>query len=316
MKAIKIGERLVGEGHPTFVVAEIGINHNGDIGIAKKLIDEAVKAGSDAVKFQKRTVDVVYTPEELAKPRAVDRSILRNAIKRGVLGKEAVERLEQSDFEQSTNGDLKRALEFTRDEYAEIDRHCKERNIMWFASPWDEASVDFMEAFNPAVYKIASASLTDADLLKRIRKTGKPIILSTGMSTLDMVRKAVDVLGRDNLILLHAVSTYPAENNELNLRGIHTLRETFDLPTGYSGHEPSLSPTFAAAVLGASLIERHITLDRAMWGSDHAASLGLEGLKKLVEMIRKWELAKGDGVKRILASEEPVMKKLRRKHTI
>ncbi len=316
MNTIKIGNRLVGNGHPTYIVAEIGINHNGDIEIAKKLIDEAVLAGCDAVKFQKRTVDVVYTQDELAKPRAVDKRILQKAIERGVLPKDSVERLKRSDFEESTNGDLKRALEFTTEEYVEIDRYAKEKGIVWFASCWDEASVDFVEQFNPPVHKIASASLTDKNLLQHVKATGRPMIVSTGMSTLPMIETVLTMLGRDNVVILHSVSTYPAENHELNLRAIHTLKNAFGVPTGYSGHEASLSPTFAATVMGACMIERHITLDRAMWGSDQAASLQAKGFKELVDMVRKWELALGDGVKRILPSEEPIARKLRRKNTI
>lgn len=311
--AVHVGKKTISHEHPVFVVAEVGINHNGDIELAKKLIDAAIEAGCDAVKFQKRTVPVVYSSEELNRPRAVDKKILQKALERGVLSSEAEERLNLSDFENATNGDLKWALELTKAEYEAIDRYAKAKDIIWFASCWDEQAVDFIEEFNPPAHKIASASITDHGLLRRMRETGRPLILSTGMSDLNMVTSALEVIGTKDLVLLHTVSTYPADERELNLRAIQTLRETFQVPTGYSGHESSLSPSFAAAVMGACLIERHITTDRAMWGSDQAASLETRGFKSLVEMIRKWEKACGTGEKKILPSEEPVMKKLRRK---
>lgn len=180
---VRIGEYWVGQDYPVFVIAEIGINHNGDLDIAKKLIYEAKQAGCQAVKFQKRTVDIVYSAEELAKPREVPPDVVSSAVRRGVLSLEAVMRLEGSGLKNTTNGDLKWALELTRDEYAEIDRYCKELGILWFASPWDEASVDFLAKFDPPCYKVASASLTDDALLRHIRSKGKPIIMSTGMST-------------------------------------------------------------------------------------------------------------------------------------
>jgi N-acetylneuraminate synthase len=283
---IRIGEYLVGDGQPCFIVAEIGINHNGSMEIAKKLIDAAALAGCNAVKFQKRTIEVVYTPEELAKPR-------------------------ESPF-GTTNGDLKRALEFGREEYQEIDYYCRAKNILWFASCWDEDSVDFIEQFNPPCYKIASASLTDDDLLRHHGRYGRPIILSTGMSTLEQIDQAVGVLGKDNLIILHCTSTYPSPVEELNLSAIHSLKQRYDVPVGYSGHEVGLAPSVGAAVLGACMIERHITLDRAMWGSDQAASVEWQGFWRLVKDIRAIEAAMGDGVKRVWPSEVPVMKKLRR----
>ncbi|OGE76823.1 MAG: N-acetylneuraminate synthase [Candidatus Doudnabacteria bacterium RIFCSPHIGHO2_02_FULL_48_21] len=287
-KTVKIGNKLIGDEQPVFVVAEIGINHNGDMEIAKKLIDASVEAGADAVKFQKRTVDVVYTVEELAKPR-------------------------ENPF-GPTNGDLKRGLEFGQKDYQEIDRYCKEKGIMWFASCWDEGSVDFIDAFNPPCYKIASASLTDDGLLRHTRSKGKPVILSTGMSTMQEVEHAVEVLGQDNLILMHTNSTYPSDIKELNLLMIKTLKEKYpDVPVGYSGHEIALATSVMSVVLGAAIVERHITLDRAMWGSDHAASMEPKGLQLLVRDIRVWEKAKGDGVKRVFESEIPVKKKLRRK---
>ena len=286
LKTVPIGHRLVGDNQPCYIVAEIGINHNGDIDIAKRLISVAVVAGCDAVKFQKRTIAVVYPAAELAKPR-------------------------ESPF-GATNGDLKYGLEFGQDEYREIDHFCRSVKITWFASPWDEASVDFLEQFQPPVHKIASASLTDDDLLRHIRRTGKPIILSTGMSTYAEIDHAVEVLDTHNLILLHTTSTYPANYDELNLRAIPLMRERYDIPVGYSGHETGIPTSVCAATLGACCVERHITLDRAMWGSDQAASLEPNGVNRLVRDIRLWEQAQGDGIKRVYEREVPIIKKLRR----
>lgn len=287
MATVQIGNRSIGDGNPCFIVSEIGINHNGDLGIAKDLIDATVKSGGDAVKFQKRTVEVVYTQEELAGPR-------------------------ENPF-GPTNGDLKRGLEFGQDAYSEVDRYCSERGLLWFASCWDEASVDFIEQFHPPCYKIASASLTDDELLRYHRTTGRPIILSSGMSTLEQVDHAVEVLGDNDLILMHTTSTYPAEPEELNLLTIHTLRERYKIPIGYSGHEVGLSSSLAAMALGACMIERHVTLGRAMWGSDQSASVEPHGMSKLTKDIRQIEAAMGDGVKRVVDSEIPIMEKLRRK---
>ena len=285
-RTVRIGNQWVGDGEPCFIVAEIGINHNGDLDTARKLISAALLAGCDAVKFQKRTIDVVYTAEELAKPR-------------------------ESRF-GATNGDLKRGLEFGADAYQEIDRYCKQHKLLWFSSCWDEASVDFMERYEPPCYKIASASLTDDGLLRRHRETGRPIVLSTGMSTIEQVDHAVEVLGTEDLVLMHTNSTYPSAPEELNLGTIATLRERYDVPVGYSGHEVGLSTTVAAATLGACMIERHITLDRAMWGSDQAASVEPPGFARLVRDIHTVRAAMGDGVKRVYTSEVPVMQKLRR----
>ena len=285
-KKVKIGNKTIGEGEPVFIIAEIGINHNGDINIAKQLIDVAVSAGCDAVKFQKRTIELVYTPEELAKPR-------------------------ENPF-GPTNGDLKRGLEFGEKEYKEIDRYCKEKGIIWFASPWDVKSVDFLEKFNMPCYKIASACLTDDELLKKVRATGKPVILSTGMSTIEQIRHAVSILGEQDLVLLQCTATYPSADEELNLRVIPWLKENFDYPIGYSGHEVGVYSSIVAAVLGACAVERHITLDRAMWGSDQAASLEPQGLSRLVRDIRLIPLWLGDGKKRVFESEIPILEKLRK----
>jgi N-acetylneuraminate synthase len=283
---VRIGERLIGPGNPAFIVAEIGINHNGDLDTARKLISAASLAGCDAVKFQKRTVDVVYSADELAKPR-------------------------ENPFGE-TNGDLKRGLEFDRDAYQAIDEYCRLHGILWFTSCWDEASVDFIDEFEPPCYKIASASLTDDALLRHHRATGRPIILSTGMSTLQEIDHAVGVLGTDDLLITHATSTYPSKVEELNLRAIATLEERYEVPVGYSGHEVGLAPSLAAAALGACIIERHITLDRAMWGSDQAASVEPQGFSRLVRDVRVIEAALSDGVKRVYDSEIEVRQKLRR----
>ena len=286
MAEVRIGNTAAGDGHPCFIVAEIGINHNGDVDLARKLIDVAVSAGCNAVKFQKRTIEVVYTPEELARPR-------------------------ESPF-GTTNAELKYGLEFGFNEYFEVDAYCHAKGIPWFVSCWDEASVDFIAQFDVPCHKIASASLTDDDLLGHVRRQGRPIILSTGMSSMEEVEHAVRVLGRGELILLHSCSTYPAYYEELNLRIIPMLRRRFGVPVGYSGHETGLPSSVAATALGAAMIERHVTLDRSMWGSDQAASLEPNGLHRLVRDIRLVEQAMGDGVKRVLERELPVMQKLRR----
>lgn len=286
MNTVKIGDKLVGDDQPVFIISEIGINHNGDVEIAKKLIDIAVKAGCDAVKFQKRTIEIIYSEEELKRPRP-------------------------NPF-GDTNGDLKRGLEFGKKEYQEIDKYCKEKDIMWFASCWDEASVDFIDQFNPPCYKIASASLTDDNLLKHTKSKGKPIILSTGMSTMNEIKHALDILGQENTIVLHCTSTYPSKLEELNLNFIKTLKKALDCPIGYSGHEVGLSPSITAVILGAHMVERHITLDRAMYGSDQAASLEPHGLKKLVEEIHEVPIVLGDGIKKVYDSEVPIINKLRR----
>jgi N-acetylneuraminate synthase len=283
---VTVGGRQIGPGLPCYVIAEIGINHNGDIDQAKKLINIAAGAGCDAVKFQKRTIDVVYTPQELAKPR-------------------------ESPFGE-TNGDLKRGLEFGQAQYAEIDRYCRELKMPWFASCWDEASVDFIDQFAPPCYKVASASLTDDNLLRHTRSKGKPIILSTGMSSIEQIDHAVEILGRKDLILMHATSTYPAYYEELNLRAVQTLTQRYRLPVGYSGHETGLPSTVASVALGACCVERHITPDRSMWGSDHAASLEPNGITRLIRDIRLIEKSMGDGVKRVLDRELSVIDKLRR----
>ncbi len=286
-KSIEIGNRIVGDDKPCFVVAEIGINHNGDLDTARKLIAAASVAGCDAVKFQKRTIETVYTPDELEMPR--------------------------KSYWGNTNGDLKHGLEFGYEQYQAIDEYCKLHDILWFASAWDEASVDFLEQFSPPCYKIASASLTDYDLLKHHRRYGRPIILSTGMSTLDQIDHAVEVLGTENLAIMHCSSTYPSKTEELNLMVIPFLKERYGVPVGYSGHETGLSASIAAVAVGACMLERHTTLDREMWGSDQNASLEPQELITLVKESRAVKISLGDGIKRVYESEIPIMEKLRRR---
>jgi len=285
-KEVIIGNRPVGEGLPSYIIGEIGINHNGSLDIAKSLIAVARNAGCDAVKFQKRTIDIVYTAKELATPR-------------------------ENPF-GATNGDLKRGLEFGEEQYRKINDYCEEMGIVWFASCWDEPSVDFINLFPVPCYKVASASLTDDNLLLHTRATGKPMLLSTGMSTIEEIDHAVEIVGKENLILIHTTSTYPANYDELDLRVIQTLKQRYGVPVGYSGHETGIAPSVAAVALGACVVERHITLERSMWGSDQAASLGPSGLTKLTRDIRLVEMSMGAGEKRVFEREIPVMKKLRR----
>ncbi len=286
-KVIPIRGHLVGEGQPTFIIAEIGINHNGDLEIARKLIDAAALAGCDAVKFQKRTPELCVPPEQ--------RDLLR-----------------ETPWGLIPYIEYRHRVELDADAYAEIDRYCHQKGILWFASCWDKPSVDFIEHFDPPCYKIASASLTDDDLLQHINSKEKPMILSTGMSTMEQIRHAVSLLDADRLLIAHSTSSYPCKNEDLNLRMIQTLKREFDNPIGYSGHEVGLQTTYAAVVLGACFIERHITLDRAMWGSDQAASVEPWGFMRLVRDIRVIEAAMGNGVKRVYESELPNMTKLRR----
>ncbi|MDX1379282.1 MAG: N-acetylneuraminate synthase family protein [Anaerolineales bacterium] len=287
-REIKFGNRMMGDGHPAYIIAEVGINHNGDIEIAKKMIDAAVHAGADAVKFQKRTPDICTPPEQQKQMR-------------------------ETPWGYITYLEYRYKVEFGEEQYREIERYCKEKKIDWMVSVWDEQSVDFMEKFNTPAYKVPSASLTDHNLMKHVRATGKPIIISTGMSTMDQIKRGVDAVGAENLVIMHCTSTYPCEPEELNLRMIETLRREFpNNPIGYSGHETGLVPSAVAIALGATSIERHITLDRAMWGSDQAASVEPLGFEKLVKYIRVTEASLGDGVKKVYDSELGSMKKLRR----
>jgi N-acetylneuraminate synthase len=287
-REIKLGNKLVGDGQPAYIIAEIGINHNGDLDTAKKMIEAAVHAGADAVKFQKRTPEVC-TPLEQQK------------------------QMRETPWGYITYLDYRYKVELGLEQYREIDRTCKKLGIDWMVSVWDEPSVDFMEQFETPAYKVPSASLTDRALLKYARKTGKPIIISTGMSTMDEIHRGVDAVGLDNLIIMHCTSAYPCEPEELNLRMVETLRREFpNNPIGYSGHEVGLVPSAVAVALGACMVERHFTLDRAMWGGDQAASVEPGGFEKLVKYIRVTEAGMGDGVKKVYASEMNSLKKLRR----
>lgn len=288
---IQIGNQRVGDGESVFVIGEIGINHNGSVEIAKSLIDGAKLAGINAVKFQKRTPELCVPKDQWNLER-------------------------DTPWGRMTYIDYRRKVEFGMKEYEEIDRYCKDKGMMWFASCWDEPSVDFMELFNPPCYKAASASLTDHSLLLKMKETNRPLIISTGMSTMEEIMEAVDVLGEDNLLIAHSTSAYPCNLKELNLKMIPTLLARFPLvPIGYSGHETGLVPTCSAVTLGASFIERHITLDRAMWGTDQSASVEVVGLHRLVTYIRDIERSLGDGVKKVYESEIGMIKKLRRVQT-
>jgi N-acetylneuraminate synthase len=284
---VYVGDKPVGVGQPTYVIGEIGINHNGDVDIARQLIDIAAEAGCDAVKFQKRTPEICVPPEQ----RNIER---------------------ETPWGRMSYLDYRYRVEFDEEAYREIDLHCVKHGIHWFASPWDVPSVEFMERFDVVTHKIASASVTDLELLGAVRDTGKPVILSTGMSTLEEIDRAVEVLGTERLIMLHATSTYPMPPHEANLRTIHTLTQRYGVPVGYSGHERGLQISLAAVALGAVAVERHITLDRTMWGSDQAASLEPEGLRHLVRDIRILEEALGDGEKRVFEGELAPRQRLRR----
>lgn len=286
-REILLGTRKVGEGNPTYIVAEIGINHNGSVDIAKSLIDKAVESGVDAIKLQKRTPELFVPAGQ------------QNEMRETLWG-------------YVTYLEYRYRLEFGLNEYREIDRYCKQINIPWFASVWDEPSLNFIQQFNPICIKIPSASLTDKNLLMRAHETGLPLILSTGMSTMHQIQKAFKDLGENNLLISHATSTFPCDPAELNLKVIDTLKKKFPCPIGYSGHEVGLIPTVIAVSMGACLVERHITLDRTMWGSDQAASVEPGGMERLVKYIRVTEQALGDGVKRVYDSEVPSLRKLRR----
>jgi N-acetylneuraminate synthase len=285
---VEIGGRRVGTGQQVLVIAEIGINHNGSLDMARKLIDGAYLAGAEAVKFQKRTPERCVPKEQWHLER-------------------------DTPWGRIPYIEYRRRMEFGDAEFDAIDRHCRERGILWFASCWDEQAVDFVERYQPPCYKIASASLTDHDLLRKVRSTGRPVMLSTGMSTTAEIDEAVNLLGRRDLLIAHSTSTYPCPPGDLNLRMIETLRRLYpECPVGYSGHETGLAPTWAAVALGAAFVERHITLDRALWGSDQAASVEIGGFLRLVSNIRDIEKALGDGVKRVYEGELAQIAKLRR----
>ena len=283
---MKIGKYEINNDNPVFIIAEIGINHNGDLDKAKQLIKASKTAGCNAVKFQKRTIDTVYSADDLAKPR-------------------------ESPFGK-TNGDLKRGLEFSYEDYFQIDNYCKEIDMIWFASPWDEASVDFLESFNVPCHKVAAACLTDAGLLHKLKTTDKPILLSTGMSEIEEIDKAVAILGESNLMLYYCVSLYPPPVDKINLLGIKTLIDRYGVPVGYSGHELDTIISVAAVALGAVSVERHFTLDRVSWGSDHVASIEPLEMNEMIKNIRLVEQAFGSSEITCLDEEVPIKHKLRR----
>jgi N-acetylneuraminate synthase len=289
MQTISVSNRKsIGYDQPAYIIAEIGINHNGSLELAKKLVEEAAAAGCDAVKFQKRT-------PELCTPR--DQWHLQR----------------DTPWGRMTYINYRHKVEFGYDEYAAIDKHCRQHNIDWFVSCWDEPSVDFIEQFNPGVYKFASASLTDHALIAKVKSTGRPYILSTGMSTMNEIEATIERFGTEHLLIAHSTSAYPCPPVELNLKMIHTLKQMYPgVPVGYSGHETGLATSVAAVAMGACFVERHFTLDRAMWGSDQAASVEPQGMHKLVRDIRDVESAAGDGIKRVYESEMGALKRLRR----
>lgn len=285
---VKVGNRFIGEGEPVYIIGEIGINHNASMEVTKKLIDGAAAAGLSAVKFQKRTPEVCVPKDQWN-----------------------IER--DTPWGRMTYIDYRHKMEFSTDEYLEIFNYSKSKGIDCMASCWDEPAVDFIEQFNPYLYKAASASLTDTALLKKMKATGKPLMISTGMSTMKEIEKVVEIIGTDNLLIAHSTSAYPCLNEQLNLKMITTLKNKYpQLPIGYSGHETGLAPSIAAVALGATFLERHITLDRAMWGSDQAASVEIGGTQKLARDIRDVSAALGDGVKKVYDSELGPKKKLRR----
>lgn len=288
-REINVNGRMIGDGYPVYVIAEIGINHNGSVDIAKLMIDGAVAAGTDCVKFQKRTPELCVPKDQWL-----------------------IER--DTPWGRMTYIDYRYKVEFGVDDYREIERYCAMKGIDWTVSCWDEEAVAFMdEHFNVPFYKAASASLTDHGLLRAMQASGKALMISTGMSTMEEIADAVSVLDQTKLLIAHATSAYPCRVEELNMRMIKTLRGLYPrIPIGYSGHETGLATTYASVAMGASFVERHVTIDRAMWGTDQAASVEVGGLQRLVRDIRDIEAAMGDGVKRVYDSELGVRAKLRR----
>jgi len=286
-REITLRNRIVGEGHSTYIVAEVGINHNGSVQTAKELIESAAEAGVDAVKFQKRTPEICVPDHQK-------------------------DQMRDTPWGYITYLKYRHIVEFGQAEYEEIDAYCKSVGIDWLASSWDVPSLEFIDAFSPPAHKVPSALITDHELLRAIKKTGRPVILSTGMSTMDEIEEAVAILDMDNLLICHTTSSYPCPPEELNLKMINTLQDKFDCPIGYSGHEVGLVPSALAVAMGACLVERHVTLDRAMWGSDQAASVEPHGVRTLVKYIRVTEKALGDGEKHVYDSEQSSLKKLRR----
>lgn len=283
---VTLSGKTIGDGNPVFTIAEIGINHNGDIDIAASLIQLAAKAGFDAVKFQKRTPDLCVPPDQ--------RDVIRT-----------------TPWGDMTYMEYRERVEFGVREYTRIDQLCKDAGILWFASCWDIPSVDFLESFNPPCFKIASACLTDDELLIHVRKKGRPVILSTGMSTMSEIRHAVSLLNHSRLLLAHTTSSYPCDVHDLNLKMIESLKEQFACTVGYSGHELGRVMSLVAVGMGARFVERHITLDKDMWGSDQEASLDPDEFTSLIREIREVEHGLGDGRKRIYPSEKTALNKLR-----
>ncbi|MFH1308553.1 MAG: N-acetylneuraminate synthase family protein [Patescibacteria group bacterium] len=278
--------------NPVFFIAEVGINHNGDLRLAKQLIDLAAINGADAIKFQKRTPELCVPEEQKNQPK-------------------------ETPWGDMTYLDYKKKMEFGKAEYDEIDRYCKEKGILWTASPWDIPSVEFLEQYDVPFYKVPSAHLTNKELLLKLKETGKPILLSTGMSTEEEIKKAVEILGEAEVAILHCNSGYPAKDEELNLAYIKKLKEVFpNNVIGYSGHENGIAASLIAAMLGARIVERHITLDRTMWGTDHAASIEYNGLRRLTRDLKKIPIWVGDPVKKVSEIEEKMKKKLRNKDTL
>ncbi len=349
MAQIRIGNHSVGTGAPCFVIAEVGINHNGSLDLALQLIEKAASAGAQAVKFQKRDVPVVYSDAERKTSRQFDKSFIENAMKRAAIEgvvypvfpeRGQMDRLEawlRGETVETTNGDLKYALEFGPKEWDIIRAHCEKYGLAWGVSSWDGLSVFEIDGFQPDFHKIASACLPHEDLLLRIKRCNRPVIMSTGGSTIEQIRHAVSILGRKNLVILHCTATYPSKDEEGNVAMVTTLRKEFhDVPIGYSGHEGDLLSSELAVSLGADVVERHITLDRTLPGSDQKASLELHEFESLIASIRvietkrgtrpslkpeEWARADdmvrvatllGDGVKKIFPREVEVMKKLRR----
>ncbi len=285
--AFKIVDDYINTPDSVYFIGEIGINHNGDINLAKKIMKEAKVAGFSAVKFQKRNPEIT-TPQKV-----------RNNMR-------------ETPWGEMTYIDYKFRIEFEKNDYDEINKYAKELDIDWFASCWDKDSLDFIGRYDLPCIKIASACITNKNLLKEHLKTGKPLIMSTGMSNLEQIEKAYNILSQNPLAILHSTSTYPCPPEELNLNMINTLKSIYpDNPIGYSGHESSLSTSIAAAVIGAKIIERHITIDRALWGTDQAASLGPEGMRKLIGSVNSVITSLGDGVKKVYDSEQKSIQNLR-----
>lgn len=280
---------MIGQGYPAYIIAEIGINHNGDPEIARRLINVAAEAGADAVKFQKRTTREILTRAGYDRP------------------------YESENAYAPTYGQHRDKLELSHDAYRDLFRHALSKGIHFLSSVWDPKSADFIDELGSPAFKIPSPDIINLPLLEHVAKKGKPMIVSTGMSTMEEIEEAVDTIyhnGNPPLILLHCVSTYPCENYDVNLRVMHQLRDRFDVAVGYSGHDRGVAIPVAAVALGACVVEKHITLDRAMKGSDHSASLEPDGLKRVVRYIRNAEMAMGDGAKRILDAEVPIRAKL------